>query len=135
MDTTGTFGELASGSGQVSPLTIDHPNPGHGYGVGITYTINPAMVNEFTFGKSYNTWSYYAHDQSQIDRARMGNPPSFANFANDPNFQADQNQPRPGLSPGSQNFQTGIPEFSFGGGQMPNQASLSQPCSGDCPYT
>src|SRR5262249_47551366 len=101
-------------------------------------TITPSMVNEFTFGKSYNTWDYYAHDQSQISRASMGNPPSFLNFANDPSFQADQNKPRPGLSPGSQNFQIGIPDFTFGGGQEPNEAGqngFSQVCSGDCPYT
>lgn len=135
LDTTATFGAVPNASGQSSPLAIDHPNPGHGYGVGITYTISPTMVNEFTFGKSYNTWSYYAHDQTQIDRARMGNPPSFNNFATDPNFLADQNKTRPTLSPGSQNFQIGIPDFSFGGGQMPNEASFSQVCSGDCPYT
>src|SRR5215471_2273418 len=107
LDTTATFGELRNASGQVSPLAIDHPNPGHGYGVGITYTISPTMVNEFTFGKSYNTWDYYAHDQSQIDRSQMGNPASFINFAADPNFKADQGKPRPTLSSGSQNFQIG----------------------------
>ena len=135
LDTTATFGELKNASGQYAPLTIDHPNPGHGFGVGITYTISPTMVNEFTFGKSYNTWSYYAHDQSQLDRSTMGNPPSFNNFATDPAFMADQNKPRPGLSPGSQNLQIGIPDFSFGGGQEPNEASWSGGCSGDCPYT
>ena len=91
LDTTATFGELKTADGRVAPLAIDHPNPGHGYGVGITYTINPTMVNEFTFGKSYNTWDYYAHDQSQVDRARMGNPPSFFNFANDQNGTASPN--------------------------------------------
>jgi hypothetical protein len=135
LDTTATFGEVKNGQGQISPLTIDHPNPGHGFGVGITYTISPTMVNEFTFGKSYNTWDYYAHDQSQVDRARMGNPPSFLNFATDPNFVNDQNKKRASLSPGSQNFQIGIPNFSFGGGQEPNEASFSDPCSGQCPYT
>jgi hypothetical protein len=135
LDTTATFGEVKNAQGTSSPLTIDHPNPGHGFGVGITYTISPTMVNEFTFGKSYNTWDYYAHDQSQVDRARMGNPPSFLNFAADPNFVNDQNKPRAGLSPGSQNFQIGIPNFSFGGGQEPNEASYSDPCSGTCPYT
>jgi len=134
-DTTGTFGALENSSGQFAPLVIDHPNPGHGYGVGITYTISPTMVNEFTFGKSYNTWDYYAHDQSQLSRSNMGNPPSFDNFATDPKFLADQNKPRPTLSPGSQNLQIGIPDLSFGGGQEPNEASYSAPCSGDCPYT
>ncbi|HEY2015420.1 MAG TPA: carboxypeptidase regulatory-like domain-containing protein, partial [Bryobacteraceae bacterium] len=141
LDTTNSFGDLKNASGQYAPFAIDHPNPGHGYGVGITYTISPTMVNEFTFGKSYNTWSYYAHDQSQIDRSTMGNPPSFNNFATDPAFLADQNKPRPGLSPGSQNLQIGIPELTFGGGQEPNEVgasgglSLNAPCSGDCPYT
>ena len=134
-DTTATFGEVKNAQGQLAPLAIDHPNPGHGYGVGITYTISPTLVNEFTFGKSYNTWDYYAHDQSQIDRSQMGNPPSFINFATDPNFQADQNKSRPTLSPGSQNFQIGIPDISFGGGQEPNEASYSSPCSAQCPYT
>jgi hypothetical protein len=126
---------LKNSQGQYSTFAFDHPNPGHGYGVGITYTISPTMVNEFTFGKSYNSWSYYAHDQSQLDRSQMGNPPSFDNFATDPKFQADQNKKRAGLSSGSQNFQVGIPNFSFGGGQEPNEASFSDPCSGQCPYT
>jgi hypothetical protein len=129
-----SFG-LKDSQGQFSTFAYDHPNPGHGYGVGITYTISPTMVNEFTFGKSYNNWSYYAHDQSQLDRTTMGNPPSFIDFANDPKFKADQNKARAGLSPGSQNFQIGIPNFSFGGGQFPNEASFADPCSGQCPYT
>ena len=127
--------DLKNAQGQFAPFAIDHPNPGHGYAVGITYTISPTMVNEFTFGKSYNTWDYYAHDQSQIDRSTMGNPPSFDNFATDPKFLADQNKARPGLSPGSQNLQIGIPNITFGGGQEPNEASFADPCSGQCPYT
>jgi Carboxypeptidase regulatory-like domain/TonB-dependent Receptor Plug Domain len=135
VDTTGSF-DLKNSQGQFAPFAIDHPNPGHGYAVGITYTISPTMVNEFTFGKSYNTWDYYAHDQSQIDRSTMGNPPSFDNFATDPKFLADQNKARGGgLSPGSQNLQIGIPNVSFGGGQEPNEASFADPCSGQCPYT
>src|SRR5262249_15001218 len=118
-----------------APLTIDHPNPGHGYGVGITYAIAPSVVNEFTFGKSFNTWDYYAHDQSQLDRANMANPPSFLNFADDPRFKTDQNKKRPTLSPGSQNFQVGVPNFAFGGGQMPNQANFTSPCDQQCPNT
>ncbi len=135
LDTTGALGEVKGSSG-TSVLAIDHPNPGHGYAVGITYTISPTLVNEFTFGKSYNNWSYYAHDQAQLDRSTMANPPSFDNFLTDPKFLADQNKVRPsGLTPGSQNFQIGIPNFSFGGGQLPNEASFADPCSGQCPYT
>ena len=33
----------------------------HGHGIGITYTITPTMVNEFTFGKIWNGigWALY----------------------------------------------------------------------------
>jgi len=135
-DTTAPSYAMMNSSGQFAPFYIDHPNPGHGYAVGITYTISPTMVNEFTFGKSFNTWDYYAHDQSQLARPTMGNPPSFDNFATDPKFTADQNLTRfGGLSNGSQNFQVGIPDLSFGGGQWPNEASFSDPCSAQCPYT
>jgi hypothetical protein len=108
---SGNFALLTS-AGNWTPYYEDHPNPGHGYGVGITYTITPTLVNEFTFGKSYNTWDYYPHDPSQVDRARMGNPPSFNNFATDPNFVNDKNQPRPYLAPGSQNFAVWVPSAS-----------------------
>src|SRR5262249_10031280 len=135
MDQTNGNIELKDASGSWKPYSNDHPNPGHGYGVGITYTISPTMVNEFTFGKSYNTWDYYAHDQSQLDRSTMGNPPSFLDFATDLNFKNDQSKKRPGLSPGSQNFQIGIPNLAFGGGQEPNEANFTDPCSGQCPYT
>jgi hypothetical protein len=138
LDTIGGGFPLKNSQGEFAPFALDHPNPGHGYGVGITYTISPTLVNEFTFGKSYNTWDYYAHDQSQLDRATMGNPPSFATFATDPSFQKDQNQKRPGLSPGSQNFQVAVPNITFGGGQFPNEASLVDPCGsagGQCPAT
>ena len=134
LDTTGGGPQAKNSTGQFADLAIDHPNPGHGFGVGITYTISPTMVNEFTFGKSYNTWDYYAHDQTQLDRSTMGNPPSFDNFLTDPLFVADQNKPRPALTPGSQFYQTGIPSVSFGG-QWPNEAGFGEPCSGVCPYT
>ena len=57
--------------------------------MGITYTISPTMVNEFTFGKSYDSWDYYAQDESTLARSNMGSPPSFDNFATDPNFVND----------------------------------------------
>jgi len=138
LDTIGGGFALKNSQGVFTPFALDHPNPGHGYAVGITYTISPTLVNEFTFGKSYNTWDYYAHDQSQLDRSTMGNPPSFANFAADPNFVADQKRKRPGLAEGSQNFQIAVPNVTFGGGQFPNEASLVDPCGnagGQCPAT
>ena len=122
-------------AGQFVASSVDHPNPGHGWGVGITYTISPTMVNEFTFGKSYNSWNYYPHDESQMSRANMGNPPSFNDFKTDPNFVGDVNQPRPTLTPGSQNFGAFIPSLSFGG-TIPSEAAPPGTCSGGmCPYT
>jgi len=127
---------LKNSQGNFVPWSADHPNPGHGYGVGITYTISPTMVNEFTFGKSYNSWDYYAHDASQTDRSMMGNPPSFDNFATDPLFTNDVNKQKPaGLGSGSVFYQTAVPNIAFGGGQEPNEVSFSPGCSGQCPYS
>lgn len=106
-------------TGDWLPYSSYHPNPGHGYAVGITYTITPTLVNEFTFGKGYNTWDYYPRDQSQLARSQMGNPPSFDNFSTDPNFVNDLNSPRPDLTPGSQNFQVGVPWVAFGADKRP----------------
>jgi len=116
----------------------EHPNPGHGYGVGITYTISPTMVNEFTFGMSYNTWSYYPNDPDALARGQMGNPPSFDNFATDPSFTGDTGGVRPaGLGTGPLNFMPIVPGLSFGGGQITESGGTF--CGGggigDCPYT
>jgi hypothetical protein len=136
LDDTNSGLPQKNSAGQWVPFSSDHPNPGHGYGVGITYTISPTMVNEFTFGKSYNTWSYYPHDDSQIQRANMDNPPSFDNFATDPNFQNLSSQTRPLLGNGGQNYEIGIPAVSYGGAYIPNEANPDQGgCGGVCPYT
>ena len=124
-DTNGNYA-MKNAQGQWVAFSDYHPHPGHGYGVGVTYTISPSMVNEFTFGKSWNTSDWYAQDQSQLNRSTMGNPPAFKNFAADPNFIADQNLWRPsGLGPGSENFQVGDPFLSFGGGQEASEASYT----------
>src|SRR5207253_5304083 len=123
LDTIGNNFELKNASGQLAPLTLDHPNPGHGYGVGITYTISPTLVNEFTFGKSYNTWDYYVHDPYQVDRARMANPPHWFD-ENDKNFTGDKDKKRPTLGPGSQNYGVYIPIVTFGGGSTVGQIDL-----------
>jgi hypothetical protein len=136
LDNTSGGAAMKNSQGQWVPYSSDHPNPGHGYAVGITYTISPTMVNEFTFGKSYNNWSYYPHDPTQLARANMGNPPSFDNFTTDPEFVNDKGGQRAGLSPGSQFFAVFVPSESFGGGQEPNELSpTTGNCSGQCPYT
>jgi hypothetical protein len=134
-DGTGATIPQKNSTGSFAPTQIIHPNPGHNYGVGITYTLSPTLVNEFTFGKTWNTWDYYPADQSQFDRANMGNPPSFDNFATDPAFLNDMNGNRPTLSPGSTNHQVGYPTVAFGGGQLTETTISNSACGGMCPYT
>lgn len=120
-----SFGLLTS-KNTWEPYYEDHPNPGHGYGVGITYTISPTLVNEFTFGKGYNTWSYYPHDPSQLDRARMMNPPHWFD-EKIPTIAEDGNKARPTLPPGNQNFAYWVPRVTGG--------SMNSPNGADRPYT
>ncbi|MBZ5583467.1 MAG: carboxypeptidase regulatory-like domain-containing protein [Acidobacteriia bacterium] len=120
----GNYVNLLDSNKQWTPYSEDHPNPGHGYGVGITYTVSPTKVNEFTFGKSYNTWDWYPHDPAQLDRSKIGNPPHWYSET-DSSFANDQNNPRPGLSPGSQNFANWAPGFSYGGGSTVNQFGMN----------
>jgi hypothetical protein len=138
VDNTAAGQPLLNSAGTFAPEAIAHPNPGHGWGVGITYTISPTMVNEFTFGKSYNSWSYYPVDQTQLARTNIGNPPSFDNFATDTNFVQDVNQKRPDMATtGSQNYFPGIPQISLGGGQLGGGEATwnATNCGGTCPYT
>lgn len=121
---------LLDSNNKWTPYSEDHPNPGHGYGVGITYTISPTKVNEFNFGKSFNTWSWYPHDPAQLDRAKIGNPPHWFN-EKDKSFTEDQAKWRPNLSPGSQNFAFWAPGMSFGGGSTTGQVSFNP----NRPYT
>jgi Carboxypeptidase regulatory-like domain/TonB-dependent Receptor Plug Domain len=120
----GNYVNLLDSNNKWTPYSEDHPNPGHGYGIGITYTISPTTVNEFNFGKSYNTWDWYPHDPAQLDRSKIGNPPHWFD-EKDASFTQDQNQARPGLTTGNQNFAFWAPGFSFGGGSTVGQFSMS----------
>ena len=116
---------LQNSANQWVPYSEDHPNPGHGHGVGITYTVRPNLVNEFSYGQSYNSWDYYPHDPSQLDRNRMNNPPHWFS-ENDPNFKNDGALVRPGLAPGAQNFAFWAPAVN---------GSVTYPNQGTRPYT
>ncbi len=117
--TSGNF-EMLNSKNQWTPYSEDHPNPGHGWGLGATYTISPTVVNEFTFGKSWNSWDYYPTDPSQLDRSRMANPPHWFDEKH-PSFKNDGK--RPGLPPGPQNFVVAIPGIYFGGGATVGQVN------------
>ncbi len=114
--------ELKGADGKWAPYSEDHPNPGHGYGAGVTYTISPTMVNEFTFGKSWNSWDYYPHDPAQLDRSNMANPPHWFNDKN-PSF--NNTGVRPTLAPGDQNFSVLVPGIQFGGGSTVGQVNTT----------
>jgi hypothetical protein len=66
------------------PYKVRAPNPGHGYAAGTTYVFNQTTVNEFLFGYTWNTWSFYNVYQNQLDRSRMGNAPHWYNDADIP---------------------------------------------------
>jgi hypothetical protein len=54
---------------------VDHPNPGHGYVASLAYVISPNLINQFTFGKSFDTWDYFEDDPASVDRSDVGNIP------------------------------------------------------------
>ena len=71
-------GSILDAKGIKSLPPVDHPNPGHGYSASATYQISPTTINEFTVGKSWNTWSYYSlDDYASIDRSLVNNPPTL----------------------------------------------------------
>jgi hypothetical protein len=84
---------------------IDHPNPGHGYSGTATYSITPTLINEFTVGESWNTWSYYTTDGgTSQDRSLIPNIPTlFAVPTTNPTGASKTN--------GYVNL---LPEFQFG---------------------
>ncbi len=89
---------------------VDHPNPGHGYAASVTATLSPSLINDFTFGKSYNTWAWTPLDPAAIARTQVGNLP----FLYTHNF--DLSNPN-----GERNY---IPNVTFGGSAPPNPASF-----------
>jgi hypothetical protein len=91
--------------GQTGIAPIDHPNPGHGYSGTATYSISPTLVNEFTVGESWNTWSYYTTDGGKSqDRSLIPNIPTLF--------------PIPTTNPSGASATNGyfnlLPEFQFG---------------------
>ncbi len=91
--------------GQTGIAPIDHPNPGHGYSGTVTYSFSPTLINEFTVGESWNTWSYYTTDGGKSeDRSLLPSPPSLF--------------PIPTTTPAGASATNGyfnlLPEFQFG---------------------
>jgi len=122
-------------AGNYSPTAADFTKPGHGWAIGLTSTLSSTMVNEFTFGKIFNGIGYYEANEAQVQRANMGNPPSFDNFSTDPLFTNDTG--KRWLEPnGPQNFANYVPTVSFGDSAGRTETAPStNPCWNGCPYT
>ena len=97
--------DVGGALGQTGIAPIDHPNPGHGYSATATYSFTPTLINEFTVGESWNTWSYYTTDGGKSqDRSLLPTPPALF--------------PVPTTSPTGASATNGyfnlLPQFSFG---------------------
>lgn len=104
--------------GQAGIAPIDHPNPGHGYSGTVTYSFSPTLINEFTVGESWNTWSYYTTDGGKSqDRSLVPGAPVL--------FPIPTTNPT-GASPTNGYFNL-LPQFSFG---TPPSNSMSYTRSG-----
>jgi hypothetical protein len=112
-DTTGSV--LASKGIKTLP-SVDHPNPGHGYSASATYQLSPTTINEFTVGKSWNTWSYYSLDDfKSIDRSLVNNPATL--------FPLPTTNPTG--SSATNGYQNLMPQFSFGATSAPSGNNMS----------
>ena len=97
--------DVGGALGQAGIAPIDHPNPGHGYSGTATYSFSPTLINEFTVGESWNTWSYYTTDGGKSqDRSLLPSVPSLF--------------PIPTTAPSGASATNGyfnlLPEFQFG---------------------
>jgi hypothetical protein len=122
------------GTGNYSPTAAVFTKPGHGYAIGITTTLSATMVNEFTFGKIFNGIGYYEANDAQVQRANMGNPPSFDNYSTDPLFNNTGKRWLDGSGP--LNFADYVPTLTFGDtAGRTETAPSTNPCWNGCPYT
>jgi hypothetical protein len=54
--------------GPTGDLTQDHPAPGHGILGSVSYVASPTLVNQFTWSKTLNHWSWFEVDPSAVNR-------------------------------------------------------------------
>ena len=75
--------------GPTGDITQDHPAPGHGMLASANYIFSPTLVNQFTFSKTLNHWSWFEVDPAAVNRS------VFAGTSNTP----QAGQPLPSLFP------------------------------------
>jgi hypothetical protein len=54
--------------GPTGDLTQDHPAPGHGILGSVSYVASPTLVNQFTWSKTLNHWSWFEVDPAAVNR-------------------------------------------------------------------
>jgi hypothetical protein len=119
--------------GPTGNLTQDHPAPGHGILGSATYVFSPTLVNQFTYSKTLNHWSWFETDPAAVERTVLSGTTGTPQAG----------QPLPSLFPlhtvgpgvggsqlveGADNASNGysnyMPNLTFGGA-TPNQPSYS----------
>lgn len=65
---------------------ISFNQPGHGYTAHLTKIFSPTLVNDFTFGKSYNHLTAFPSDPSKWQRSQLGIPDWYGNADYLPNI-------------------------------------------------
>jgi hypothetical protein len=90
----------------VTPIV--YGQPGRGAIIRSTNTISPTVFNEFVFGVSQNTLTYYPEDYSKVDRTKLGinipqRNPALNPYNMIPNmtFGSVQNAANPSMSDGT----------------------------------
>jgi hypothetical protein len=54
--------------GPTGDLTQDHPAPGHGILGSLSYAASPTLINQFTWSKTLNHWSWFEVDPAAVNR-------------------------------------------------------------------
>ena len=134
---------VRNAANEFNPYSVDFNKPGHGIAIGLTATLSPTMVNEFTFGKIWNGIGWYNHDDTQTLRSNImsqtGLPSSVAFPAFNDLTALSKNDVGPRWlksGTGQMNFADYVPNFSYGAGSGRTETAPSTaPCWGQCPYT
>jgi hypothetical protein len=119
--------------GPTGNLTQDHPAPGHGILGSVNYVASPTLVNQFTYSKTLNHWSWFETDPAAVNRSVLngtsGTPQSGAPLPSlfplhtvGPGIGG--NQLVEGPDNASNGYSNYMPNLGFGG-QTPNQPSYS----------
>jgi len=120
-------------TGPTGSLTQDHPAPGHGLLGSLTYVATPTLINQFTYSKTLNHWSWFEVDPSAVNRSVLNGtantpqsgaalPSLFPLHTVGPGVGGSQLVEGP--DDASNGYSNYIPGLAFGG-PTPNQPSYT----------